>query len=228
MFTMRTSYPLTLLIFTVLVWPVVIGAQVKPQRKAFVINGQSGDATVVQVNGREYIDIEALVRITNGSMGFRNGNTALTLPASAAEGTSSSPDPNHLSRDFMKVGIEEIALLREWASPLAAAIQNGFPVSESWVSGYREKAASGLKLASVAASTAADQSAFALLSSEFELVQQWSNKLVEARKAMNTAKYSISPDALRNEPLSQQIITCAQFLGTMLTSSTFQDDASCH
>jgi hypothetical protein len=94
MFTMRTSYPLTLLIFTVLVWPVVIGAQVKPQRKAFVINGQSGDATVVQVNGREYIDIEALVRITNGSMGFRNGNTALTLLASAAEGTSSSPDPN--------------------------------------------------------------------------------------------------------------------------------------
>src|SRR5436190_11869086 len=123
-----------------LMCPGALDAQVQQQHKAVTINGQSGDAAIVSVNGREYIDVQALVRITNGSIGFQNGATTLTLPTSDGGQTSASADRNRLSRDFMKAGIEEITVLREWASPLATAIQNGFPVTESWVSEYREKA----------------------------------------------------------------------------------------
>jgi len=224
---MRVSHSL-LLTCVAVVWSVAIGAQVQPQSKTFVINGHNGDAMVARINGREYIDVEALVSITNGSMGVQNGATILTLPATQGGVASSSADPNRLSREFMKAGIEEITLLREWASPLATAIQNGFPVTESWVAGYREKAAGGLRSASAVTSTAADQSALALLSNEFNLVEQWSQKLLEARKSMSAGKYAVSPDALRNDPLSQQIIACAGFLGPILSGGTFQDDASCH
>ncbi len=121
-----------------------------------------------------------------------------------------------------------IALLREWASPIGYAIQNGYPIQEQWVSNYREQAANGLRMASIAATTPADKNALQLLTNEFEGVKRWSDKLVEASQNMNTAKYSMSPGSLRNEPDSQKLIACWHFLGTMLGSGTFQDDNSCH
>src|SRR5207253_11090395 len=54
------------------------------------------------------------------------------------------------------------------------------------------------------------------------------NVLVEAKKSMDTAKYALSPSSLRDEALSQKIISCGRFLAKMLGSSSFQDDPSCH
>lgn len=208
-------------------------AQVAPQSRTLLINGQSGQAAVIQLDGRSYVDLEALAQITNGSLQFKANRIVLTLPLSAvnppvAEPPASPVDASALSRDFMKAGIEEIALMREWASPLAYAIQNGYAVTEQWVSSYREQAANGLRLASVAAATEADRNALQLLNNEFEALRQWSEKLVKARNSMDTAKYAMSASALRDEPLSQKIITCGRFLASMLGSSSFQDDPSCH
>jgi hypothetical protein len=83
-------------------------------------------------------------------------------------------------------------------------------------------------MASTAVSSDADRDAFQLLNHEFDAVQEWSNKLLEARKSMDTAKYSVSPTALQNDPLSQKIVSCGRFLGQMLVSGNFQDEASCH
>lgn len=208
-------------------------AQGAPQSRTLLINGQSGQAAVVQLDGRSYVDLEALAQITNGSLQFKANQIVLTLPLSAvnphvAEPPASPVDDSGLSRDFMKAGIEEIALMREWASPLAYAIQNGYSVTEQWVAGYREQAANGLRLASVAASTEADHNALQLLKNEFEALRQWSEELVKARNSMDTAKYAMSASALRDEPLSQKIITCGHFLASMLGSSSFRDDPSCH
>jgi hypothetical protein len=208
-------------------------AQAKQQTGTLVVNGQPGQAAVVQIDGRAYVDLEALAHIANGSLSFKANRIVLKLPLSAVSPPVAVPppdrvDPSALSRDFMKAGIEEIALMREWASPLAYAIQNGYPVTEQWVAGYREQAAHGLRLASVAASTEADRNALQLLTNEFEAVKQWSNKLVEARSSMDAAKYAMSSSALRDDPLSQKIITCGRFLASMLGSSSFQDDPSCH
>jgi hypothetical protein len=198
-----------------------------------VINGQTGTAPVIQVDGRSYVDLGTLVQIAGGSLNFGGDHIILTLPSSeknAPRGSSPSERPAELglSRDFVKAAIEEIALLREWASPVANAIQNGFPVSDSWVASYRDKAADGLSKTALVALTAVDQSAFQLLTNEFANVREWSNAVVEARKSMDTAKYALSPGALRDEPMSQKIITCAQFLATMLANGNVQDDASCH
>lgn len=203
--------------------------QSKEQTRNVVVNGHSGHVQVLQVNGKEYIDIGALVNITQGSLSFQGGQMVITVPALDAGNPASRPtsDPNALSREFMKAGIEEMTLLREWASPLANAIENGFPINDQWVGRYRANAGNGLRLASVAVSTAGDKSALELLSNEFQFVDQWSNQLLEAHKSMDTAKYAMSKDALKNEPQSQKIISCGHFLESMLASGMFQDDGSC-
>src|SRR5512146_1976405 len=202
-------------------------AQVQQESRTLVVNGHTGKATVVQINGRTYIDLENLARVANGSVGFRGKQITLTLPsiASASE-ESPAPEEAHagLSRNFRTAGIETIARMREWASTLAYAVQNGYGVTENWAAGYRDQAASSLNLATAAASTDTDHDALQLLNNEFEEVKLWSSNLVDAKKSMDTAKYSLSPNVLRDEPLSQKITTCGRFLGSMLGSGEFKDD----
>jgi hypothetical protein len=218
-----------------LLWILLSGssfAQNNNPRRTLVINGQTGEAEVVLINGREYIDLRTLVRIANGSMSFQDNRIIVLLPVSDVSRPAAVPAEHNatsdLSQEFVKAGIEVIALMREWASSLAYAIQNGYPISEQSVTGYREQAATSLRLASAQGKTESDRNALRLLSNEFQAVLAWSNKLVEARKSMDTAKYAMSDSALRNDPLSQKIVACAHFLGPMLGSGTFQDDPSCH
>jgi hypothetical protein len=128
----------------------------------------------------------------------------------------------------MIAGIEAVAAMREWASTMANAVQHGYDVTDMGVADYRAKAANSLRQAGVSAATNADRSALQLLTNEFQSVDSWSNGLVVAKKNMDIAKYATSSDALRNEPLSQKIINCGHFLGTMLGSAEFKDDPSCH
>jgi hypothetical protein len=203
-------------------------SQAKQKAETLVIDGQTGQAAVIQVDGRAYVDLETLAHIANWSLSFKANRIVLNLQPNtastpAATASPTQEDDSSLSRDFM-----HIAQMREWASPLAYAIQNGYPVTEHWVAGYREQAAHALSLASVAAATDADRRALQLLTNEFDAVRQWSNKLVEARKSMNAAQYAMSPSALRDDPLSQKIVSCGRFLAAMLASGSIQDESSCH
>lgn len=214
-------------------------AQVRQENKSLSVNGHNGSADVVIINGRTYVELEALARIGKGSLSFNNDQLSLTLPAFAADSAavadsaSSAPSPQlasptRLSHNFMVAGIEAIAEMREWASTLAAAIQRGYGVTENWVADYRAQAAHSLRLAEAAASTSSDRDGLQLLTKEFHSVEEWSDKLVAAKQSMDTAKYTSSPTALREEPLSQKIINCGHFLGAMLGSGEFKDDPSCH
>jgi len=127
----------------------------------------------------------------------------------------------------MRAGIEEIATMREWASTLAYAMENGYPLTDESVASHREQSARDLRLASAAASTDSDRNALQLLTHEFEAVRDWSNKLVQERKSMDTAKYATSENALRDDPISQKIVTCGHFLATMFGSGRFEDNPSC-
>ena len=204
------------------------------QTKTLVVNGRSGEAMVVQLNGQTYVDLESLARIAGGSLAFQGNQVTLALPTSGATApatdshVNSPAEPTGLSRDFREAAIEAFAQMREWASTMANAVQYGYQITDDWASGYREKAATSLRQASANASTESDHSALALLTNEFQNVEAWSNELIEAKKNMATAKYTMSQDALRNEPLSQKIITCGHFLGAMLGSGDFKDDLSCH
>jgi len=217
--------------------PLTAQSQGGQQNRVVVVEGKTGQAAVIQKDGRTYVDLEALTQITKGSLSFDGNRIILNLPGSNLGTPSSEPPPaaphapqaaSGLSREFMRAGIEEFATMREWASTLAYAIQNGYQVTEEWVANYREQAARNLSVAASAASTSDDHNALQLLTHEFQAVQEWSDKLVQERKSMDTAKYALSPGSLREDPQSQKIIACGRFLAQMLGSGSFQDDPSCH
>jgi hypothetical protein len=227
------SNPTSLAVLILAFSAVTISAQMREEFHTLVINDTSGKVATLEVGDKTYIDLKRLVQIGHGSIAYEGNEIVLTISCpqtkSSASGTETDPPPTpKLSREFAKAAIEEISLLREWASTLANAIQNGYPVTDNWVGNYRAQAQSGLAVASSTVSTDADRNASGLLRHEFESVQEWSNKLLEARKSMNAAKYALSPSELHNDPLSQKIVSCGHFLGQMLASGDFQDDPSCH
>ena len=222
-----------LLFCTLLLVSPVTRAQSGEQIRTLVINEQSGKVAVLEMGDRTYIDLKRLIQIAQGSIAFQENRIVLDVSCTSVREPLQKAEPEQsldmrLSREFTKAAIEEISLMREWASTLANAVQNGYPVADSWVAGYHAQAQTGLALSSAAVSTDADRNAVQLLNHEFDRVQEWSNKLLEARTSMNAGKYAVSPDALQNEPLSKKIVSCAHFLGTMLASGTFQEDPTCH
>jgi hypothetical protein len=212
-----------------LAFPALARSQSMQQNGTLLVSGQSGQVPVLQINGRSYVDIEALARIANGSLGFKGNQITLTLPASSGNTPTAAPPASlpasaGFSKDFLKAGIEEMTEIREWRGALVNAVHNGYPVTDEFVAGYRGQATTNLSLASVAVSTDSDRKGFQLLSNEFDNMQKLSNKILAARKNMNY----ISSDALKNDPLDQKILNCARSLASMAVSGQFQDDGSCH
>lgn len=213
-------------------WSSSTFAQVATQERTLVVNEHSGDLAVLHANDSTYVDLNRLVQIGHGTVAYQGNRILVMLPGPTAQAPVQAAEPetdsSRLSHDFVRAGIEEVSLLREWASALASAIENGYPIAENWVVSHRNGAQKELALASAAVSTNGDRDAFQLLKSEFQAVQDWSNKLLEAQKSMSAAKYAVSDSALRDDPLSQKIVTCGRFLGQMLANGSFQDEGSCH
>jgi hypothetical protein len=226
----KKSSGVPLILVMLLIVPAIALSQAGQQTRTLIVNGQSGQVTVVQVNGHAYVDLEALARIGNGSLGFKGNQITLTLPGSGSPPAASAPAPSNtapqnpgLSRGFLRAGIEAMSVVREWHSALANAIQNGFPLADNWLAGYRAQAATALRLASVAVSTDSDRSALQLLTNGFNMMTKLSNQYVAARQSLSY----ISPAALQNDPLDQQLLNCGHSLAAMVASGQFQDDGSC-
>jgi hypothetical protein len=225
----RQSIP-WLLIASFLVVCGTVSAQDTNQNRTLIISGQSGNVPVIQVNGRSYVDLEALARVSNASLSFTGNHIVLSLPV----GSASTPvtavavpvqasNPG-FSKGFLNAGIEEAATLREWHTALASAIQNGYSVTSDAVSPYRAQATTNLRLASAAVSTDSDRKAYQLLSNEFQNMARLSDKYVAARANLTY----ISPDALQNDSLNQRFVACGHSLGAMAASGQFVDDGSCN
>jgi len=204
--------------------------QAVQQGGKLTVSGQPGEAAITQINGRSYVDIEVLARLTNASLSFNGPQITLTpAPASTSVMSTAVTSATHpanpgFSKVFMKAGIEEMAVIREWRSALLNAVQNGYPVTDAVVAGFQSQATTYLSLASVAASTDSDHQAFQLLNNEFDNMQRLSNKIVAARENMNY----VPPNSLKNDPLYQQVLDCARSLASMASAGQFQDDGSCH
>lgn len=199
--------------------------------RSLSINGHTGDVTVYQIDGRTYVDLESLVRTGNGSMSFKGDQITLSFPApdgnSAASDGKGSGDRN-LSADFMNASVKTLAVLKDWTNTLAYGIQRGVPGDGSRLVVFHDRGSEALHLATVAASSSRDQDALHLLTNQFNTVSAWSDKLAGERRNMDTGKYSISADALKNDDTYQKITACTKFLNRMLPSGTYQDDYSCH
>ena len=203
--------------------PGVALSQAAQQSGTFTVTGHDGQAPIVQMNGRSYVDVESLARLTNGSVSYKGSQITLTLSGTAPTAPPAPATPG-LSRDFITAGIEEMGLIREWRSALTNMVQNGYPITEAWMVNYRGPAASNLKLAGLAVSTDADRKAFQLLTNEFNNMLQLSQRFLAARASLTY----IPQDSLNNDPLDQKIVACAHVLAGMASSGQFQDDPSCH
>jgi hypothetical protein len=189
------------------------------QKRTLVVNGQSGEASVVEASGRTYVDLEALTRIANGSLAFDDDQIVLIIPAPSTERTADSA----FSKEFMRAAIEELSVIREWRNALKNAVERSYPITDDWVSLYRGQAADALQRASVEATADADRSALQLLTNEFNNMDALADKYLEKDEAVEYTPH----DALKDDPTHQRILTCARSLAAMISNGRFSDDGSC-
>jgi hypothetical protein len=205
-------------------------AQSAHKTQTLSINGHSGETIIYQIDGKSYVDLESLIRIGNGSMSFRGDQIILSFPSidTVSSGHESGTASNlNLSPEFMRNAVQTIGVLKDWTNTLTYAVQRGVPGDGSRMVVFHDRAGEALRLSRVAASSDADQNALHLLTNHFNTVSAWSDKLVNERRNMDTGKYSITPDALKNDDTYKKINACTRFLGTMLPGGTFHDDYSC-
>ena len=205
-------------------------AQTHYQQKTLVVNGHTGDAMVYTIDGKSYVDLKSLARISHGSLSFSGGSITLTVPGGGeaqAQPGGGQAAPG-LSDGFVRAALQDVATIKEWSDTIAYAVQRGVPGDGSRLVAFHDRAADQLRLAKVAAASDSDQSALRLLTNHFNLMSSWNDKLVGERRRMDTGKYSIDPNALANDETYQKITGCSKFLNTMLASGHFQDDRSCN
>ena len=206
----------------------VIFAHAQLETRTLTINGHSGKITIYRVEGKSFVDLETLARTANGTVAFRGDEIILTFPTSSAASPAASPPPSEgMTRGFMTAAVQDLALIKDWQNTMAYAIQRGVPGDGSRLVVLHDRAAEGLRLAKVQAHNPSDDGALQLLTNHFNQVDNWKRKLVDARRSMSTANYSASPDALQQDPEYQKIVSCSQFLGTMLSSGNYEDNGAC-
>jgi hypothetical protein len=202
-----------------------VSQQAPQQIPTLAISGHTGSANILKVNGKSYVAVEDLARMTQASLSFKGNQTVLTLPHADANPPADTPPPvkQGFSRGFMEAGIEQMGDIREWRVAIVTSIEKNYPISADWVNEQRRKAEKNLALASAAVSTDDDRSAYPLLAGEFANMTKLSDRFL----AMRSQAQYIDPSSLRNDPLDQQILTCSRALATMAADNKFRDEFAC-
>jgi len=218
---MRTNlYPLRWIIAAVIVLPILASSQIKLAR--LQVGGYSGSLPVTQIEGKNYVEIQALAQLVGGSLTFAGSRVTFTLPGGALPGAEAREEKG-LSRDFLRAANEEISTIREWHTVLATAVENQFAVTPEVLGPYEALAAKNLRLAQVAATTEEDESASQMVADHYQQMKQLSDKYLAQRAAANY----INADALNNDSLNQNVVACGHALGAMIAARQFTPDASC-
>jgi hypothetical protein len=216
--------------FILLILLMLLGvalAQTLPQGVAFSVQGYPGQATVLQVQGRTFVDLQELARITNGSLSFERERIILTLPrADASDPAGDAAAKASFSRPFNRAAIEAMAAMREWGGMLLVIAQNGYPVETGMagntIQAYEARTAESIALASTAASTEPDYRGLELLRNEFNYAQAWADSFVKDRASMK-----MSERRIKDDEEAQKILRCGH-LAQMFAGGTVRDDVACH
>jgi hypothetical protein len=202
------------------------------QNTTLTVTGHSGQAPVIQRNGRSYVDIESLARLTGATLGFQGTRIILTLPATTAVAAApvatpapAKPENTGYSREYLQSAVEQMTVIREWRSAIENAVRTNNPVEARWISGYRHNADTRMQMATATATTESDRQSLSLLQGAMGLVQQMSDRFLSLR----TTDTFVPTDALDNDPLDQKILACAQGMASQATpGGKFEDVPSCH
>ena len=221
----RNTIRRSVMLVTILLLPaLILGAQ---QINSLLINGPRGQAKVIQVQGKNYVEVDEFARVTGGSLRFVGNQIILTLPESgdsSAQMGQSAPAPSPgLSKPFLSAGIETMREILEWHAALKNGIERGYPLSDTWFGNYRRQIQSSLVQTEAAASTDTDRRAFPLLVNEFNNMGALTDKYLR----ITTNRDYLAPDSLSNDPLEQKLLTCWRSMASMASSNQFVDDGSC-
>jgi hypothetical protein len=216
----RTS----VMLVAILLLPLLI--LVAQETSALLIEGPRGQTRVIQLQGKNYVEVDELARITGGSLRFVGNQIILGLPGNdtPAQAAQSAPQPAAgLSKPFLAAGIETMREILEWHAALKNAIERGYPLSDTWFGNYRRQIQATLKQTEAAASTDLDQRALPLLTNEFNTM----NALTDKYLKITVSRDYLAPNSLNSDPLDQKLLTCWQSLASMASSNQFVDDGSC-
>lgn len=208
-------------------------AQTQQVSSTLAVSGHDGQATVIHKDGRSYVDVEALARITGGTLGFQGKQIVFTLPHPVVAPQQpqvvvvpppAPPEPTGLSREFLRSGIEVMTEVREWRAALDNAIRTNNPVREEWVSVFRRNTQTMLAHARNDAKTESDKKALPLLENAVGMVDQLSARFLQMRETLTF----VPTDALDRDPLDQRILACAQGMAAVaIPGAQFEDVPSC-
>ena len=224
-------------VLTIAIGSMPAAAQNTPQAEVrsteLVVKNHDGHAVVIHRNGRAYVEVEGLARMTGATLGFQGNRIVLTLPSPPVASpvppqpvpAVQPPEEKGFTREFLRSAVEQITAVREWRSAIENAVRTNNPVEQSWIMGYRRNAENRMAMASATASTETDRQMLPLLESAIAMVQQLSDRFLALR---STATY-VSPDSLNDDPLDQKILSCAQGVTSMaVPGGSFQDVQACH
>ena len=220
----RNAIRSSIMLMTILLLPLLV--LVAQETSALLIEGRQGQAKVIQVQGKNYVEVDEFARITGGSLRFVGNQIVLSLPGSdtQAQAAQSEPQPAAgLSKPFLTGGIETMREILEWHAALKNGIERGYPLSDTWFGNYRRQIRSSLAQTQAAASTDLDQKAFPLLANEFNTMNALTDKYL---KIAGSRDY-LAPNSLESDPLNQKLLACWQSLASMASSNQFVDDGSC-
>lgn len=215
----RTS----VMLLTILLLPLLV--LVAQETSALLIEGHQGQTRVIQVQGKNYVEVEALARITGGSLRFAGNQIILTLPggSNAAPQTEQSAPAAALSKPFLSAGIETMREILEWHAALKTGVERGYPLSDIWFDHFRRQIRSSLKQTEAAASTEVDQKALPLLTNEFNTMEALTDKYLR----IAASRDYLAPNALSSDPMEQKLLMCWQSLASSASSNQVVDDGSC-
>lgn len=219
------------LALSLLLQGMIVVAQTPRPKEALSVQGCPGRVSIVQIQGRDLVDVQELARITNGSLSFDGDRIILNLRCDGSKPTTDETAKPGFSRPFMKAAIEAMASIREWGGMLYITVQNGYPVGNTMagntIEAYHGRAADAVGIAATAASNESDSRGLELLRNEFNNVQSWSDRYIKARSRLSAAEYTIRENALQNDQEVQNMVQCGQFLAQMFAGGTFQDASAC-
>jgi hypothetical protein len=218
----RNAIQTSALLVAILLLPLLI--LVAQETSSLLIEGPQGQTRVIQVQGKNYVGVDELARITGGSLHFVRNQIILTLPGSGDTSSQASPTPPvGLSRPFLGAGIETMRQILEWHDALKSAIERGYPLSDVWIDYFRRQIQASLKHTEAMASTEMDHKALPLLTNEFNTM----NALTDQYIKITMSRDYLAPNSLNSDPLNQKLLTCSQLLASMASSNQIVDDGSC-
>jgi hypothetical protein len=202
----RNAIQTSVMLVVILLLPLLILAA--QETSSLLIEGPHGHTRVIQVQGKNYVEVDDLSRITGGSLRFVGNQIILTLPGSgdtSSQAVQPAPAPPvGLSRPFLGAGIETMREILEWHAALKTAIERGYPLSDEWFGNFRRQIQSSLKHTEAVASTDMDRKALPLLVNEFNNMGALTDRYLK----ITVGRDYIAPDSLSSDPLEQKLLTC--------------------